>query len=368
MKHYVLVATVAIIAYGAILWNGAGFSHPDDLAVVQGQSFALSGYWYRPVTTITYMFNRQFGGWTATGLALHVIAALLVMACAKNWVAGCLFAAHPMACDAVVSIAGRSMELFAIFAMLAYITFCSWRFKLAVLPALMAVLSIWTAPSKAASAAIPLVEQGMPPTPGHIEHVHLFASALGGYVLPRMVVPVLLSADPLPRYSRLTEAVGWITLPLTFPLIPYFLVPLQDVFLEHRAYLAIAVICAIGGYWLRRRPFLAAVIIALFTIGSWQRVAIYSSPVRLWEDARAKAPDKGRVHFNLGVYYANIGLFTASEVEMKRAIELMPQFKQGYRNLANLYALQGRISEASMTLDRGGLHDVAVKMARVPAL
>lgn len=356
--HYLIVLAVALASYCPILWNGAGFSHPDDLAVVQGQSFELSGYAYRPVATLTYMLNRRFGGWMATNLALHLIAAVLVLALSRSWVAGCLFAAHPMATDAVASIAGRSMELFAVFVLAALLAVRTKRVYSFLALGVLGLLCLWTPPSKAASAALPLVEAGLPPTPGHIEHFHLFASALGTYIIPRMIVPVRLSPDPGPHYSYLGEAVGLLALPLALPLIPYALMPLQDVFLEHRAYLALAWIAMLAGLTsIRRQPFLAAVIVGVFIVGSWQRVAVYKLPISLWEDARDKAPDKMRPHFNLGTYYAQQGRFVDSERELTQAMALAPTFKPTAKNLAQLYMLRGDISRASAVLDAAGVHE-----------
>lgn len=361
LAPYLLVLAVAFAAYSPILWNGSGFSHPDDLAVVQGQSFELSGYAYRPVATLTYMLNRRFGGWMATNLALHLIAAVLVLALSRSWVAGCLFAAHPMATDAVASIAGRSMELFAVFVLAALLALRSKRISSFAALCVLALLCLWTPPSRAASAALPLVEAGLPPTPGHIEHFHLFASALGTYIVPRMLVPVRLSPDPGPHYSYLGEAVGLLALPLGLPLIPYALMPLQDVFLEHRAYLALAWIAMLAGLTsIRRRPVLAAAIVGVFIVGTWQRVAVYQYPISLWEDARDKAPDKMRPHFNLGTYYAQQGRFVESERELLQAVAHAPHFRPAAQNLSLLYLLRGDVAHASEVLDAANIHETRV--------
>src|SRR5437899_3539478 len=118
---YAWIALAAFLAYGSILWNGAGFAHPDDR-----EAASMVCCDFRPFLAETYAFNRHVGGWMLTNFALHVIAGWLLFAISGSLLAAWLFVAHPMAADAVASVAGRSSVLAAVFILL--LIFClNWR-------------------------------------------------------------------------------------------------------------------------------------------------------------------------------------------------------------------------------------------------
>lgn len=321
-----VVILVATCAYGPILWNGAGFSMPDDLAAAQ-----LRCCEFRPALGLTYEFNARFGGWMLMNLALHVIAALLVLAVSRSVLAGCLFACHPMAADAVASVAGRSSILLAI-AVLAG----SWLVKRHLKTGLVALAALVLFSAGFTSDFLALLNG-----PSLRTHVHRFASAMGTYAVPRMIVPASLSADPEIHYSVAGEVVGWITLPLYVPILPYIAVPLPDVFLEHRAYLCLAWIAVLMAWTMKRWPLTGVTVIAVFMAMSLHRVDVYSSPLTLFEDAVLKSPGNARAHVNLAEAYSRMNRYDDVERELLIAVKIAPDLPVVWKGLAAIRLFKG---------------------------
>jgi len=91
---------------------------------------------YRPLTNLSYAFDHAIGGQQARGyhltnLALYAIVVLLVYGLARAYLpapgyafsAALLFSVHPVHCDAVDSIAGRSEILCLLFSLVALLLF-----------------------------------------------------------------------------------------------------------------------------------------------------------------------------------------------------------------------------------------------------
>lgn len=314
-----VVLLVAACAYGPILWNGAGFSMPDDVMAAQ-----LRCCEFRPALGLSYEFNARFGGWMATNLLLHMVAALLVYGLTRSLLAGCLFAAHPMAADAVASVAGRSSILLAI-AVFAGVWFAKRHRKLGIAALLLLV---------GFTAGFRTEFWHQLGGPSEAEHIHRFASAMGSYAVPRMIVPVSLSADPEIHYSMVSEAAGWLTMPLYAPLLPYMAVSLPDVFLEHRAYLCLAWVSFLLAWVLSRRRFAGIVVVAVFAVLSLGRAGVYSSALSLYEDAVAKSPGNARAHVNLAEAYSRLNRYDDVERELLAALHIAPELPAAWKGLA----------------------------------
>lgn len=350
---YALIAILAFLAYGPILVNGAGFSHPDDSAAAQ-----LKCCGFRPLLALTYQFNQRFGGWMAVNLGLHILATWMLFALAGP-IAASIFAVHPMAADAVASVSGRSAELFAISVLAGILIYQRARVTGAIL-GLFGVLGAmafqWDYFHTILGA------------PGRWDYMKQTASEIVFSVIPKMVVPVGLTAEPqvspygsiiwiivlaawlalipilLPRYRL---AIGLIFLPLA----AYLLVPLPNGLYEHRAYLSLAGMAILIGLELRRMPRAAFLIVPAFLVMAEARAFVYSSPVHLWEDAVRQDPMNGRAIVNLGSYYAQVGRLYEAEEETRRAVEVAPDISMGWKNLAYIYVVRGQIGDASRTLD-----------------
>lgn len=367
---YVLIAVVAVAAYGAILVNGAGFSHPDDgvaaqmRCVIEGINAVPGGSTgcnFRPLVALTYQVNQRFGGWMLTNLGFHILAGFLVYSLAGSLSAAVLFSVHPMAADAVASVAGRSAVLLAVSALGAVCLIRRWKW-----------LSLPGFAILAGTAGFnPDYFNAIPRRPEIVDHVARYFSALGSYVIPRAFIPLQLSADPDIRFSAVFLVFGvlvavlaigaaislrrtpWAAgfLLLTLPLIPYALVPLPDVFLEHRAYLSLAGVSILLACALKTFKVAQFALVGLFMLLSVNRSFVYASPIALWQDAAQASPNKGRPHNNLAGAYARAGLWKAAQFELERAIAVEPEISMAWQNLATLHMLQGRMVESNRVLD-----------------
>lgn len=145
--HGLLCAALALAAFHNAFIGGMVFDSSVIIPLdhrLRGESFAAfleiftQGYWYpallsdlyRPVTTLSYFFNYTVLGagtepatYHALNLALHAANAALVHALALRLragtagalLAGALFAAHPLATEAVTNIVGRADLLATLF-------------------------------------------------------------------------------------------------------------------------------------------------------------------------------------------------------------------------------------------------------------
>lgn len=375
-----------MLAYGSVLWNGSGFSQPDDWFAANSQDGN-----FRPLLTATYRLNRWLdGGWMLLNLGLHIAAGCLLFALTRSIWPSLLFVAHPMAADAVASVAGRSSVLCAVFVLAALVAMDRSRWPLYVILAaaglaakpeaaalvllgpivllwrqrygdatrllfvgvnvLIVCLIFWSAPLERAQQAEAVRSNGIGPAPRIPAYMPLFLSALGGYVVPSIIRPVDLSVDPDIRYSWPSMVIGIMTLPFTVPLWPYAVAPLPDVFFEHRGYLTIAFMATLATLWIGRP---VAILLPLFIVLSWGRCDAYSSLLKLYEDAVKSSPMVARSHQNLGSAYGMAGRLNDAEREFTLALLLNPKMAGTRDNLALVYLRQGQFSKASELLDAG---------------
>ncbi len=155
---------------------------------------------------------------------------------------------------------------------------------------------------------------------------------------------------------------GWFLLLLA----PTSLVPIIDVLVEHRVYLA-----SLG-------PILAAVVLADLLTSAWRppirvalavavaaslgltlhlRNAVWESGVAVWSDAVAKAPGKGRPHLSLAGALSEAGDPAAALPELQQARALAADGSFERRDLWRLEAVTlfrlGRVAEARAVLEEG---------------
>jgi tetratricopeptide (TPR) repeat protein len=105
--------------------------------------------------------------------------------------------------------------------------------------------------------------------------------------------------------------------------------PIQDAIAERRLYfsmlgLLLIVVDFLGRVKLDRRKlaYACAAVALVAAIGTHARAAVWSDPVRLWEDTAAKSPDKFRARFQLGFAYYQNQQFDRAVAEFQKASTL----------------------------------------------
>ncbi len=130
-------------------------------------------------------------------------------------------------------------------------------------------------------------------------------------------------------------------------------VPILDVFVEHRLYLpmvGVALVVTGGGLhaWIRsapgmRRPLVLAaggwvLVLGAATIA---RNQVWLDPVTLWADAVARSPARHRARFNLGNALRDAGDLEGARREWEETARLAPFHSGSWTQLGNLAALEG---------------------------
>src|ERR1017187_4024580 len=132
MRERLILLAAALIAFGASL--GSGF-HFDDYAIFSDPALQSARGWLavwaplqtRPLTYLTFWLNRQLGagdplGYHLFNLLFHLAAVLVAWECLRRllplraaFVAGVLFALHPIESEAVDYVWARGILLAALF-------------------------------------------------------------------------------------------------------------------------------------------------------------------------------------------------------------------------------------------------------------
>lgn len=111
--------------------------------------------------------------------------------------------------------------------------------------------------------------------------------------------------------------------------------PIIDTYTERRLYIALPAFALAAAYALARlaaaRPaalkgltMAMGVVLAIFTVLAFQRNAVFSSPISLYEDAASKSGEKSRVYVGLAEAYMAAGMMDKAEETIRFAIKAFP--------------------------------------------
>ena len=157
-------------------------------------------------------------------------------------------------------------------------------------------------------------------------------------------VPLLLAAGAGLAVLRSHPAIAFHVLAFLLLLAPSSsLIPINDICVEHRMYLPLAVVvsgfvCAACQLFPRRIGVVAAAFIAVATslaVVTSQRNMLYASPIDLWRDTVAKAPWNSRSRVKLARELLVVGQAAEAEAECRRAIEQHPDLAAAWAILAD---------------------------------
>lgn len=133
--------------------------------------------------------------------------------------------------------------------------------------------------------------------------------------------------------------------------------PIQDLAVEHRMYLPLAAVVAVGvaaalraldGLGAPRavRIALLALVLAPLTAATVARNRDYATEVALWRSVVAVRPEYGRGHYNLGTLLRRDGFDAEALSHLRSAVEYEPGFAKAHNNLANALLEQGDVAGA----------------------
>jgi len=218
-------------------------------------------------------------------------------------------------------------------------------------------------------------------------YIRTYLTSIVRYYFPRFLYPSALNADPQtvavahwysPEFVMsilVLAALSWFilrpakteSLPpaglaaiLLSPLTAYALVPLADVVLEHRVYIAglgIALLSAALFRWAGKnfrslRIAVLSIVVVVFAGMTIQRNRAFANNITLWEDVVRKSPGKARAHFNLALAYQLDSRANDAIREYKVTLSLNPLVPATYSNIAALELDGGQLDEAEKTLLR----------------
>jgi tetratricopeptide (TPR) repeat protein len=421
----VVAATVA--AYMPAL--KAGFVWDDDSHVTNNQSLrsvdGLRRIWFEPGATPQYyplthttfwvehhLWGARPLGYHVDNVLLHAINALLVVALLRRlgvpgaWLAGFLFALHPVQVESVAWVSERKNVLSGVFylaAALAYLRFAPpegtagergpRRFHVLFLASFLAALlsKTVTATLPAALLLVRYWKRGLVArrdlTPLLLPSA--LAVAAGSVTLWFYLATLAWPVDLVfihPRWEIDPTSVRQILFPLGFvvtlvglflarrrigrgPLVAmlYFagtLVPALGFFnvypfrfsfvADHFQYLAaigpLALAAAAGALIFGRRPragsAAAAALLTVLGLLSWQRAHAFADEETLWRDTLSRNPGAWMAHLNLGALLDRSDRVDEAYRHYALAVQGKPDLSGGWNNLGVAAQRLGRPQEA----------------------
>jgi hypothetical protein len=143
---------------------------------------------------------------------------------------------------------------------------------------------------------------------------------------------------------------------LISPLLAYALIPLPDIVAEHRIYITGLGFDLLAAWILTRSPRIlwpsVGVLVIALTAVTVSRNSVWSSDIRLWQQAERNSQNQVRPHLNLGTAFQVSGELNRALIEYRHALSINPNLPQVYLNEGTIYLQQGRVNEAEIMLKR----------------
>ena len=186
------------------------------------------------------------------------------------------------------------------------------------------------------------------------------AGSLRETIVPCAVVASLLAASLVALRYR--PALGFLGLSFFLILAPTSsIMPIDDLAMEHRMYLPLAVVAvlavlgldALAGRLLAEartktlvETSLLVVVVLALAARTIDRNRDYESPVAMWKDVLAAAPNNPRAYYNLGNEVEKLGDDDRARANYRRALDLAPNYVRAHNNLGVLLERQGDAAAA----------------------
>ncbi len=176
----------------------------------------------------------------------------------------------------------------------------------------------------------------------------LSAGVVAGAVFLLMLASV--AARALRRAPLFGFGLAWVFVALS---VESSVVPIHDVMMEHRVYLAmpgLAVLASLALVWLRTKVGAASVgaavaIVLVLASATFARNQVWSSAKSLWSDAAGKSPNKPRVLINVGVAHHGEGELDEAISYYCRALALDPEIPLARDNIEIALEQKGVLSD-----------------------
>jgi Flp pilus assembly protein TadD len=160
-----------------------------------------------------------------------------------------------------------------------------------------------------------------------------------------------------PKYRLVGFGLLWFFITLS---VESSIIPIRDVIFEHRLYLPsvgffLAGIALVAGFrnHLSAVPVvvIAGTIIAVCSVATYSRNAVWLDEVTLWSHSVSESPRKSRTHTNLGNAYLAEGRIEEALAEFATAVQLNPRSLAPHLGLGKVYLERGQIENAIQELE-----------------
>ena len=160
------------------------------------------------------------------------------------------------------------------------------------------------------------------------------------------------------KYRLVSFSIFWFFLTL---LPESSLLPIKDVIFEHRLYLPLVgfslfLVSSLYYLWgknsIKLMVSILMVIIAFFSILTFQRNKVWKDEITLWDDAVQKSSHKARAYEGRGFAYWEQGNLKQAKGNFDKAIELDPGLAEAYGNRGAVYLKEGNFKQAMVDLNK----------------
>ena len=187
---------------------------------------------------------------------------------------------------------------------------------------------------------------------------HAFAVALTPWSLPFATSAVLCASLCWCVLRWRNHPLAWATGWFVITLLPASVVPLNILVSERRMFFPGAGLAAATawcfGVWAQSRKTeaiaVAAVLCGVLALLTWQRNAVWSSEVKLWESAVANGPGVDGARVNLAVAYRGEGRHQDALRQLQTAVEINPKNAEAWAEIGNILYEDGRTELAEHAL------------------
>ena len=167
------------------------------------------------------------------------------------------------------------------------------------------------------------------------------------------LIAILVAAIKIfPRYKLISFGVFWFFLTL---LPESSIKPIRDLIFEHRLYLPMVgygfflvgmIYYIFGDKHPRKIAITLVIIVACYSVLTYNRNFVWKDKFSLWDDAVRKSPGKGRPYNDRGNAYVDKGDLDRAISDFNRSIELDPYDVKAYNNRGNAYEKKGDLDRA----------------------